>query len=173
VGRKPSIDRAAGAALLAAFARTGNKAAAAREVGVSEQAAKRFLADVPVAAAAVVTTQAAAVEQAGASLFDTRAALEGNYRRVLRLLPPEDAPLSHLDAAGVAALTGVHREVRAHVESGMKLLALLVSVDEVRAFQQAVLEEIGEADRATRDRIVGRLQSRHRLAAALGAHGGA
>lgn len=173
MGRSSTITPAVGRKLLDAYRRTGNKSAAAAAAGVSVDAAKRFLKDVPSDAAAVVTTQAAAVEQAGASLFDTRAALEGNYRRVLRLLPPEGAQIAHLDAAGMAALTGVHREVRAHIESGMKLLSLLVSVDEVKAFQQAVLEEIGEADRATRDRIVERLRSRHRLAAALGAPGGA
>jgi hypothetical protein len=174
--RKPSIDPDTGKALFAAYRRLGTVAAAAREVGVSESAARRYFAETPKAATPIIASQRQILETAGASLWDTRQALEQNYGRALTLLGQleqgileerqgSDGPYTTMTpiATHVAAL----REVREHIQAGLKLYQLLISVDETRKFREAVLEAIREADEPTQQRIIAKLQDRRSLELAL------
>lgn len=169
MGRKSSIDQATGAQLIAAYAATGSKRAAAEQAGVSIGSAMRYFDSLPAAAAPALATPATAaaaqlVEQAGASLWSTRDALDENYNRLIRLVEVAQAAGSSRE---IMAYTGVLREIRAHIETGMDLLRLLVDVDEIRAFQTAVLEAIGDADEPTRQRIIEKLRQRRSIALSL------
>ncbi len=172
MGRKPSITPEQGEALLEAYGRLGSIRAAAAEVGVSEDAAQRYAAKFPKSAAPVIAQQQYIVETAGASLFDTRAVLEENYGRIKKLADQLDQGIMLINgeyqalvppATNVAAI----KEIREHVETSMKLMKLLVDVDEVRKFQQAVLEAIGEADEPTKHRIIAKLRERRALGLTL------
>lgn len=172
MGRKPSISPAQGEALLLAYRRLGTVRAAAQDVGVSEDAASRYIAKFAESAAPVVAQQQHIVETAGASLFDTRAVLEENYGRIKKLAHQLDQGILLVNgeyqalvppATNVAAI----KEIREHVETSLKMLKLLVDVDEVRKFQQAVLEAIGEADEPTKHRIIAKLRERRALGLAL------
>lgn len=176
MGRAPSIDEPAGKQLLEAYQRLGSIAAAAREVGVSESAARRYFDGLPKVATPTMAAQRQILETAGASLWDTRQALTENYGRLLTLVAQlergileekqgSDGPYTTMTpiATHIAAL----KEVREHVQAGIKLYQLLLSIDETRKFQQAVLEAIGEADDATRQRIIANLQARRALELAL------
>lgn len=166
MGRPPSIDDTTGQQLLEAYGRLGSKAAAAREVGVSESAARRYFEGTPEAAAPIIASQREIIIAAGASLWETREALEENYQRTLGLVLMAQA-LDMQNPKAVAAATGVFREIRAHIESSMTLAKLLVDVDEVKKFQQAVLEAIAEADEPTRQRIIHKLRERRAVGLAL------
>lgn len=176
MGRKPSISEAQGAQLLDAYQRLGDKRAAMREVGVSESAGYRFFENLGENIAPVVATQRQIIEKAGASLFDTRAALEENYGRLLTLMTQleagileerqgSDGPYTTMTpiSVHVAAL----RELREHIKTGMDLQKLLIDVAEVQKFQQAVIEAIGEADPATQQRILAKLKQRRAVGLAL------
>lgn len=166
MGRLPSIDETTGQQLLDAYQRLGSKAAAAREAGVSESAARRYFEGLPEAAAPSIAAQRQIVETAGASLWETRAALDENYQRTLDLVLMAQA-LDMANPKAVAAATGVFREIRAHIESSLTLVKLLIDVDEVKKFQQAVLEAIAEADEPTRQRIIQKLRERRAVGLAL------
>jgi hypothetical protein len=169
MGRAPSIDPETGQRLLEAYQRTGNKAEAARLVGVSESAARRYFDGTPEAAAPTIATQRQAVETAHASLFDATAALEENYRRVLQLVEKLEAGIV-LNSEGAngelyqttvspAVLVSALKEARGYIDSATRLLELMVSVNEVRRFQQAVLDVMAnELDETTRRRIFDRLR---------------
>jgi len=60
-------------------------------------------------------------------------------------------------------LTGPYREIREHIKTALELEKLLVDVDAIRVFQQSVIEAIGEADEATKQRIITKLKERGRL----------
>lgn len=168
MGRKPSITPEQAEALLDAYRRLGSKSAAAREIGVSEDAARRFFANTPRAAAPAVAQQRQVVEQLGASLWDTRRALQENYDRVLALYDQlqrgiyqqngENTTMTPI-ATHVAAL----REIREHVESAVDFAKTLLHIEEVRRFQAVVLEAIREADPATQQRIIAKLREHHAL----------
>lgn len=166
MGRPPTIDEATGQQLLEAYGRTGSKAAAARELGVSESAARRYFDGLPEAAAPVIASQRQILETAGTSLWETREALEENYQRTLNLVLMAQA-LDMANPKAVAAATGVFREIRAHIESSLTLAKLLVDIDEVKKFQTAVLEAIAEADEPTRQRIISKLRERRAVGLAL------
>ena len=164
--RQPSIDPEIGERLTSAYGRLGNLAAAARECGVSESAARRYLKEAPKAATPIIASQQAMIESAGASLFDSAKALEENYRRVLDL----ERKLALLDLGSpkaVEAATRLLREIRGHIESGTKIHELWLSVEEQRTFREAVLEAIGEADESTRQRILAKLRERRAVGLAL------
>jgi molybdate transport repressor ModE-like protein len=173
MGRPSTITPEKGIALLEAYQRLGSVPAAAREVGVGQSAAYRYLEGTPSAAAPVVVQQRDVVETAGASLFDTRRALEENYRRVLRVVNQLEDGITlvgtdregkeYYTSVSPAILVGALKETREHIMAGVKLYELLLSVEEARAFQEAVLEAIGEADDATRKRILDKLQERRAL----------
>jgi molybdenum-dependent DNA-binding transcriptional regulator ModE len=176
MGRPPSIDEPTGRALIEAYQRLGNVAAAAREAGVSESAARRYFDALPKAATPTMAAQRHMLEAAGTSLWDTRQALSENYQRLLRLVAQleqgileekqgSDGPYTTLTP--IMTHVAAFREVREHVQAGIKLYQLLISVDETRKFQQAVLEAIGEVDDATRQRIIAKLQERRALELAL------
>lgn len=168
MGRTPSIDPETGARLLDAYQRLGNKSAAAREIGVSEDAAARYLKDTPKAAAPVVAQQQEIVQAASASLWDTRRALEDNYQRLLKLYQQLDAGISeqrgeYVTLTPIATNVAALREIREHVKVSVDLAKLLIDIEEVRKFQSAVLDAIHEADPATRERIIAKLRERRAL----------
>lgn len=167
--RPPSIDPAKGEELLRAYQRIGTVAGAARAVGVSESAARRYLDGTPAAAAPVVASQRAIIETAGASLFDSTAALEENYRRVIRLIDRLEAGIIEVRESANGEkyetfvspliLVSALKEARGYIDSSTRLLELMVSVSEVRRFQQAILDVLAsEVDEATRHRILDRLR---------------
>jgi molybdenum-dependent DNA-binding transcriptional regulator ModE len=164
MGRPSSIDETTGARLLDAYQRTGNKAQAAAETGVSESAARRYLASFPEAAAPVVASQRQMVETAGASLFDSASALNENYQRLITLITQLEQGISELHGENttptpVSVNVATLREIREHIMAGTRLMELMISVHEVRRFQQAILDAIAvEVDEATRQRIVQRLR---------------
>lgn len=164
MGRRSSIDDATAERLLAAYERLGSKPKAAAEVGVSWGAASRFFAALPAAAAPVITTTPAVAVTAGVSLWETRAALDANYARLQRLVEVAQGATTTQE---IRTYVAVLAEIREHVTTGVKLMQTLIDVNEVRAFQEAVLEAIGEADPATRERIVNRLKERRALGLAL------
>jgi len=178
MGRASSIDEATGERLLEAYQRLGTKSAAAREIGVSEDAASRFFAGLPKAAAPALASQRQVVERAGASLWDARTALDENYQRVLKLYQQlergiyvqngENMTLTPM-ATNVAAL----REIREHIKAASELFKLLLDIEEVRKFQRAVIEAIRETDPATAQRIIAKLREQHALGLALSGSGGA
>ena len=164
-------------ALLDAYRRLGSVSGAARAVGVSRSTAQRYLEGTPPAAAPIVAQQRQVIEVQGASLFDTRAALEETYQRIQRLVQQlEDGiVLVSIDATGKeyytsvspAILVGAIKEAREHIMAGVKLYQLMLDVDEVRKFQESVLEAIEEADAPTRERIEAKLQERRAMGLAL------
>lgn len=167
MGRRASITPEQGAALLEAYGRIGTVAGAAREIGVSEDAAGRYLRDTPRAAAPVIVQQREVIEVAGASLFDTRVALEENFRGLQELLVQARSN-DMANPKAVAAANNVFKEVREHIEAGTRMLELMLRLDETKKFQDAVLEAIGEADEPTQKRIIAKLQERRALGLALG-----
>lgn len=162
--RTPSLSTDTIETLLTAYAETGSQAAAARKAGVPLSTAQRYLAKTPKAAASVVAQQRVVIERVGASMWDTRAALDDNFTRLLRLVEQlENAPRME-----PLVYVVVLREIREHVATGMKLARLMLDVNEVKLFQEAVIEAIGEADADTRARLVHKLQERRAVGLALG-----
>lgn len=176
MGRKSSISREQGEQLLLAYHRTGDKTAAAHEVGVSEDAAWRFLSQFPVAATPAIAMQQELVEQIGHSLFDARGALSDNYDALRTLIQQlQDGIMliqgEYTTYTPPATLVAALREARMFVESAVKLEELVLRQQEMRAFQDAVLTAIGEVDAPTRQRIIAILRERAALGIALGGTG--
>lgn len=172
MGRKSSIDETTGQRLLEAYQRSGDKRRAAAEVGISESAAYRFFANIGENVTPVIATQRQIVATAGASLWDTRAALDENYGRVLRLVSRLDEGITYVDGeyqtlTPVATLVAALKEIREHIKTSMDLAKLLIAVDEVQKFQQSVIEAIGEADEPTKQRLLAKLRERRALGLAL------
>ncbi len=177
MGRAPSIDEAKGKELLEAYQRLGSQRAAAAEVGVSKDAAARFFATLPTAAAPAVAQQRQVVETAGASLWDARTALDENYQRVLRLYAQLEAGIyqqngENLTLTPIATNVAALREIREHIKAASELFKLLLDIEEVRKFQRAVIEAIRETDPATAQRIIAKLREQHALGLALSGPGG-
>jgi molybdenum-dependent DNA-binding transcriptional regulator ModE len=169
MGRKSSIAPEQGERLLKAYQRLGTVSAAAREIGVSEDAAARYLKATPAAAAPTIVTQRVAIETAQASLFDSTAALEENYRKVLTLIDRLEAGIIEVRQSATGeryetmvspqVLVAALKEARGYIDSASRLLELMVSVTEVRRFQQAILDVLAsEVDEPTRQRILDRLR---------------
>lgn len=179
MGRTPSIDEATGERLLEAYRRLGTKSAAAREIGVSEDAASRFFAGLPKAAAPTVAQQQQIVERAGVSLWDTRAALDANYGRLLTLMGQleqgileekqgTDGPYTTMTP--ITTHVATLKEIREHIKTAMDLGKLLIDIEEIRKFQQAVLAAIGDADADTQQRIIASLRQQRALGLAVSGH---
>jgi molybdenum-dependent DNA-binding transcriptional regulator ModE len=164
MGRTSSIDPETGKALISAYQRVGSVAGAARAVGVSESAARRYFDALPAETAPAVATAAEIVEAVAAGLQEPFAVLQINFERLTRLC---DVAQSASSPREIQAYTGVIKEIREHVEASAKLAALILSADETRKFQQAVIEAIGEADDATRRRILTKLRERRSVGVAL------
>ena len=171
MGRKPSIGPEAGQALVEAYGRLGSVAAAARAVGVSESAARRYFDDLPKAATPTMASQQAIFETVAASVFESTAALEENYRKVMALIVKLEAGIieARRSATGErfetqvspAVLVGGLKEARGYITAATQLLELMTSVHEVRRFQQAVLDVmVTELDEPTCQRIIARLRQR-------------
>ncbi|HEU4327442.1 MAG TPA: hypothetical protein VFS21_30165 [Roseiflexaceae bacterium] len=176
MGRKPSISEEQGKALLEAYQRLGSKSAAAREIGVSEDAAMRFFAGMPRAATPAVAQQRETVERLGASLWHTHQALEENYDRLLKLYERLDQGITvlngdHVTLTPVATNISALSEIRRHIETAVDMASLLIAIEEVRKFQAAVLEAIHEADPATRQRVIAKLRERGALGLVAGRTG--
>lgn len=181
MGRKSSISAETGEALFAAYRRLGSIAAAARDVGVSESAARRYFGDLPKVATPTIASQRQILETAGASLFESTVALEENYRKVQDLIAKLEAGIVEIreSASGERYQTRVSpqvlvaalKEARGYITAATQLLELMISVNEVRRFQQAVLDVMAaELDEPTRQRIIAQL--RQRLALGLLPGGG-
>lgn len=156
--------------LLDTYRQTDKIADAARNAGVSRQAAARYLASIPVTAAPVVVQHPEVVEAATRSVWETRLALDENYARLLALTETLEKRVTdkNTDDPPFTVYLASLKEVREHIMAGIKLKQLMVSVDEVRVFQQAVLEAIEEADSDTRARIIRKLGERNALTNAVG-----
>jgi molybdenum-dependent DNA-binding transcriptional regulator ModE len=136
MARLPSLTTDTIETLLTAYAETGSQSAAARKAGVPVSTARRYLSQTPKAASPVVAQQRAVIERAGASMWDTRAALDENFARLLRLVEQLESAPKMEPLVYVVVL----REIREHVTTGMKLARLMLDVNEVRLFQEAVVE---------------------------------
>jgi hypothetical protein len=179
MGRTSSIDEETGKRLIEAYQRLGSERAAAREVGVSIGSAQRFFESLPKAAAPSIATQQQIVEKAGASLWDTRSALDANYNRLLTLMGQlergileektgSDGPYTTLTP--ITTHVATLKEIREHIKTAMELGKLLIDIDEIRKFQQAVLAAIGDADADTQQRIIASLRQQRALGLAVSGH---
>lgn len=182
MGRKSSISAETGAALVAAYGRLGSIAAAARAAGVSESAARRYLDELPRAATPTTASQRQILETVGASVFESTAALEENYRKVLELITKLEAGIVEIreSASGEryetrvspVVLVAALKEARGYITAASQLLELMISVNEVRRFQQAVLDVMAaECDEPTRGRIIAQLRQRLTLGLVPGGGG--
>lgn len=173
MGRSSSITPEQGERLLEAFKRLGNKSAACREIGVSEDAGMRYLASAPKAATPTLASQQTVIAAAGASLFDARAVLQLSWQRIEKLISQlesgivlqrqgDDGEL-YETMVSPAILIAAIKEGREHIQAAMKLYELMIRVEEVQKFQQAILQVIGEIDEPTRRKIIAKL---HELRAA-------
>ncbi len=183
MGRASSIDEATGKRLIDALGRLGSIRKAAAECGVSKDAASRYFATVKQASAPAVVLPEQPPEPevvrpqslanvAHASLWDSKTALEANYQRITRLADQLDAGIIEENGefsttTPVATNVKAIKEIREHVKTSMDLLRLLIDVDEVRKFQDAVIEAIGEADEPTKHRILAKLRERRALGSTL------
>jgi hypothetical protein len=99
------------------------------------------------------------------SLYDVRDRLQENFRRLetlLRNAETGDDPRVLITAAA---------ELRQHIALAEKALDTAIRADAVRAFEDAVLDAIGEASATVRRRVIAHLNQRaagfaHRLAGA-------
>lgn len=171
MGRRSSITKEKGQALVEAYGRLGSLAAAARHVGVSESAARRYLDDLPKATTPTTASQRAILETVGASVFESTAALEENYRKVLDLIIKLEAGIIEIreSASGErfetrvspVVLVAALKEARGYITAATQLLELMISVNEVRRFQQAVLDVMAvELDEQTCQRIFTAIRQR-------------
>ena len=165
---KSSITPEQGLALLEAMKEGLSERQAAKATGVSRSAAQRYLASIGPELAPIVSQSARIVEQAGASLFDTRTVLEENYQRVLKLISQLDAGIIEVKGewqthTPVTTMIAALREVREHAKDSLDALRLLISIDQTAAFQQTVIEAIREADPATAKLIIDKLKERRAL----------
>lgn len=177
MGRTPSIDEAKGKELLAAYQRLGSKRAAADAVGVSVGSAMRFFESLPEAAAPAVAAQRQVVETAGASLWNTHAAMDENYQRALKLYDKLEQGIYQqngetLTLTPVATNVAALREIREHIKLYADITKMLVDIEEVRKFQRAVIEGIRETDPATAQRIIAKLRELGALGLAVPGAGG-
>ena len=171
MGRKSSIGPEQGEQLVTAYGRLGTIAAAARTVGVSESAARRYFDDLPKAATPTIASQRHMLETVGASVFESRDALEANYQKVLDLITKLEAGIVEIreSASGErfetrvspVVLVAALKEARGYITAATQLLELMISVSEVRRFQQAVLDVMAaELDEQTSQRIIAQLRQR-------------
>jgi len=175
MGRKLSISPEQGAQLLEAYRRLGNKSAAAREIGVSEDAASRYLAETPKAAAPAVATQQAVIEAAGASLFDTRAALDENYQDLQALIDQLKRGITLVNGewqmlTPPSTLISAFEAALKYITAAMKLYELMLQVQEQEKFRRAVLDAIANADEPTRQRVIENLRQLRAAGLALSGH---
>lgn len=103
--------------------------------------------------------QPAVVQTAVANVFDTRTALEENYRGCMALLSDLDA-----DPVAVRAL------VLKHIQAALTVVEKLYQLSEQQAFQEEVLAVLDECEPGSRQRILKRLQERRTVRAAFAAN---
>ena len=125
----------------------------ARYFHVTRQAVEQRIAKLEKPAA---LSQPKVVQEALASVFDTRAALEENFKGCYALLKDPD-----VDALQVRSL------VLKHIEAGLKVVERLYQVSEQQAFQEEVLRVLDECEPGTRQRILERLSQRRAVRAAF------
>ena len=188
MGRRATIDQDTGAALLAAYQETGSVRGAAKRVGVGLGAAQRYLSAFPANSAAAVVVQGIA-EQApqavqqqqlvaargAAVLTRSLELLQLNYDRLETFIGRMEKPLAQQPGADFFAISAKHLEVyvkaiaasTAHIKLAKETMELVLAAREVLAFQEAVIEAIGDADPETQQRILAILESRGAVAAAL------
>ncbi len=176
MGQPLNGDVAKQQALFDAYTRLGSLRKAADEVGVSKSTAERWLKSVPRAAAPVIAQQQHIVEAAGTSLWDTRAVLEDSYRRIVRLVDQLEAGIQlvktgekdeYITYTPPATLVAAIKELREHGETSIKIAKLIMEIDEIRAFQQSVLETLAEADESLRQCAIEKLRQRRAVGLTL------
>ena len=102
------------------------------------------------------------VIEAQQSVFDTRSALEANYKRCLQLLDSiEGNPLSRSDPLRVIEV------ILKHIRAGLDVLQTLYAVNEQAAFQDEVMAILDECEPGSRAKILKRLQQRRSLRSAF------
>lgn len=168
MGRRSKVEALGLGEAVMALAREGKNFSHIARIldrGLTRKNVQRYLASskrdiVP------VTHQEVVAQQAVASVFNTQQALEqifGDLNVLLEKIGDEKA------RERIACL----REMRNCVETGMDILRTLYDVEEVKAFQEEVLQAVGEADAETRERIIRRLQERRSARRAFGFSRGA
>ena len=124
----------------------------ARLAGVSTAAISKRIANIERTSLAKAPAN---IERSYASIWDTKAAIEENYERAIKNFEMSE------DATRAIA------EIRNHQKLSIDVLAMLYSVEEVRAFQEEVLAVINECEPSLRERIIQRLQQRRSIRAAF------
>lgn len=172
MGRKSTVTEHEAERILDLYRQGKSRSEIASAVGINIGRVNRFISNLGQAAAPIITTKTEIVERAGAGLWDTKAALDDNYERALNLLTKLETGVQEVNgqfvtSTPIATQVAAIKEVREHIKTSLTLLKLMVDVDEVRKFQQAVLDAIGEADDATKQRILAKLQERRAMEFAL------
>lgn len=161
-----------GARLQQAAQRLGSRRKAAAELGLSIGSVNRYFESLGDAAAPVLAAPSQAAQRRAvvitADLWDTRRALDANYARAVGLYEQLEAGLVLEEHGGpdgprVSQVPiGVHvsalREIREHIKLAAGVSGQLLSMEAIQRFQTVVIEAIGEADSATRDRVIAALQ---------------
>ena len=129
----------------------------ARYLNVSVSAVTQRAAKLEKAAAARQPQVVAAAQQ---SVFDTKNAMEANYRGCLELL-------TDIEADPVRTRTLILQ----HIKVGMEMLETLYTIQEQQAFQEEVLSVLEECEPGSRQRILGRLRERRGTRAAFSERG--
>jgi transcriptional regulator with XRE-family HTH domain len=124
----------------------------AQRAGIAQSSVSKRIARLEPRAIARNLTR---VEEAFASLWDTRKAAEENYTRAVKNYKVCDDK------------TRAIAEIRNHIKLGIDVMSLLYSIEELRAFQEEVLTILDECEPGTRDRILARLRERRTLRAAF------
>jgi len=100
----------------------------------------------------------AVASAAQASVFDTRAALEENYRGCIALLSDPDAFVDKV---------AVRNTLLRHIEAGLKVVEKLYQFTEMQSFQEEVLTILEQMEPGVRRRALERLQQRRSVRAAF------
>lgn len=168
-GRKSTLNDAAKARLEEAYSRLGSYSAAAREVGCSEQAARRYFGGIsksaemekPAARRSIVLGPAQR-KPTSVSPQEIKTSLEEGYAELQAIAEQLHTQISvggELNPLLVSAHTGVRREMRSYAVAYTNLLNSLTRAEHQTAFQQTTLDAIGRADEPTKARILAELKS--------------
>ena len=99
------------------------------------------------------------VMKAVASVWDTKAALDENYQRVLALL--DDSCETAGDKLRAVA------EIRQHMQFAMQVLETLYTIQETQAFMDEVMAVLDECEPGVRQKILHRLREKRSVRSAF------
>lgn len=130
-----------------------------RDTGAAEEQNMRSIPDAmdPPAtqkSTIVPISQLVGAYQGAPSIFDVGVVLQANYVYLQDLIANSD---NHKQALSTVA------EIRAHAELAARLLDKIATYQEVTAFQNEVIQAIGDADAETQGRILDSLRRRRAL----------